>query len=228
MIGTSYSDLHKIMNANLGAEYVILENTFKPYPCCRLIHSSIDAVLDVVNENGIDLSDIEKILIKTISPLNKPTFSAQQDPDPENMTAGQSNAPYAITCALRNIEPPDWYKRENMLDKTLLAFANKIKFEADLDADKLFRKDQGTIPATAILYLKNGKEYFKEVLIPKGDPRNPLTLEDLTKKFRRLASKALDNEFQVMSLINMIMNLEKLEDVNELTKMLLLKTSLPE
>ena len=220
MIGTSYSDLHKTMNSNLGADYVILKNTFKPYPCCRLIHSSIDAVLDVINENGINFSDIEKILIKTISPLNKPPFFVQQDPDPENMTAGQSNAPYTIACALRNIEPVEWYERENMLDETLLEITKKIEFEADPEADKLFRKDQGTIPAKAIIYLKNGKDYLKEVSIPKGDPRNPLTLEDLTKKFKMLASKALDNEYQVMSLINMIMNLEKLEDVNELIKML--------
>ena len=220
MIGTSYSDLHKTMNANLGADYIILENTFKPYPCCRLIHSSIDAVLNVVNENDINLSDIEKILIRTVSPLSKPPFSVQQDPDPKNMTAGQSNAPYAIACALRNIEPVEWYERENMLDEDLLEFANKIEFEVDPDADKLFRKDHGTIPATAILYLKNDKEYFKEVLIPKGDPRNPLILEDLIKKFKGLANKAFDNECQVMSLINMIMNLEKLEDVNELIKML--------
>ena len=71
-----------------------------------------------------------------------------------------------------------------------------------------------------MLGLKNGKKYVKEVLIPKGDPRNPFITEDLIKKFKKLALKALDNEYQVMSLLNMIMKLEELENVNELTKML--------
>jgi len=218
MIGTNHSDLDKILNKTLGIEYRILNNTFKPYPCCRLIHSSIDAVLNIVNDNDINLSDIEKILIKTVNPLHRPPFSIYQAP--ENMITGEMNALYAIACALRNIEPLEWYERKNILDESLLEVTKKIEFEVDPNADKLFRKDPGTIPATALIHLKNGKDYLKEVLIPKGDPRNPLTLEDLIKKFKRLALKALDNEYQVMSLVNMIIKLEKLEDINELTKRL--------
>lgn len=217
MIGTNHTDLDKGLNKTLGIEYRILNNAFKPYPCCRLIHSSIDAVLKVVNNNDINLSDIEKILIKTISPLHRPPFSNQA---PENMVKGEFNAPYAISCALGNIEPLEWYERKNILDESLLEVTKKIEFEVDSNADKLFRKDPGAISATALLYLKNGKKYVKEVLIPKGDPRNPLIPEDIIKKFKRLALKALDNEYQVMSLLNMIMKLEELENVNELTKML--------
>lgn len=217
MMSTNQTDLNKVVNKTLGIEYKILNNTFKPYPCCRLIHSSIDAILNVVNNNDINLSDIEKILIKAISPLHKPPFSSQA---PKNMIAGQFNAPYVITCALLNINSLEWYERKNMLDKSLLEVTKKIEFEVDSNADKLFREDPGTIPATALVHLKNGKDYLKEVLIPKGDPRNPLITEDLIKKFKRLAFKVLDNEYQAMSLINMIMKLEKLENINELTKML--------
>ena len=217
MISTNQSDLDKILIKTLGIEYKILNNAFKPYPCCRLIHSSIDAVLNVVNNNNISLPDIEKILIKAVRPLHKPPFSSQA---PEDMIKGEFNAPYAIACALRNIEPLEWYERKNMLDESLLEVTKKVEFEVDSNADKLFREDPGTIPATAIIYLKNGKDYLKEVLIPKGDPRNPLITEDLIKKFKRLAFKVLNNECQVMSLINMIMKLEEIEDVNELTKML--------
>ena len=108
-----------------------------------------------------------------------------------------------------------------MLDESLSKVTKKIEFEVESNADKLFREDPGAIPATALVHLKNGKDYLKEVLIPKGDPRNPLITEDLIKKFKRLALKVLDNEYQAMSLINMIIKLEKLENVNELTKMLL-------
>jgi 2-methylcitrate dehydratase PrpD len=217
MISTNHTDLDKVLNKTLGIGYRILNNTFKPYPCCRLIHSSIDAILNVVNNNDINLSDIEKILIKTISPLCRPPFSSQT---PKNMIEGQFNAPYVITCALLNINSLEWYERKNMLDESLSEVTKKIEFEVDSNADKLFREDPGAILATALVYLKNGKDYLKEVLIPKGDPRNPLITEDLIKKFKRLAFKVLDNEYQVMSLINMIMKLEKLENVNELTKIL--------
>jgi len=220
MIGTDYCDLDKIVTKTLGKKYKILEVAFKPYPCCRLIHSSIDAVLNNISENAIKLHDIEKILIKTVSPLCRPPFYSQA---PKNMIAGQFNAPYAITCALLDINSLEWYEMKNMLDKSLLKVAKKIEFEVDYNADKLFRKDPGVIPATALIHLKNGKDYLKEVLIPKGDPRNPLTEEDFLKKFKMLALRALNNKNKVMSLMNMIMKLEELENINELTKIISIK-----
>ena len=42
--------------------------------------------------------------------------------------------------------------------------------------------------------MKDGEEYFHEVTIAKGMPKNPLTTEEFNAKFRDCASVVLDEE----------------------------------
>jgi len=217
MIGTDRCDFDKELNKTLGTEYKISKIAFKPYPCCRLIHSSIDAIFSIVNENDINLHDIKRILVKTINSICKTPFSVQL---PKDIFEGQFSVPYAVSCTLRNISPLNWYEDKNMQDESILEIAKKIELEGNSNADKLFKNDPGSIPAKGIVYLRNGKTYTTEVLIPKGDPRNPLSEEEVIKKFKTLTFDSLNNEEQIMSSVNMIMKLEKLENINELMKML--------
>jgi 2-methylcitrate dehydratase PrpD len=217
MIGTNHCDLDRVLRDTLSMEYKILNVAFKPYPCCRLIHSSIEAIINVLSENDIVLRDVEKIVIKNISPLSRQPFSVQE---PKNMTEAQFSSPYTITCAIRNIDPLEWYKNKNILDNSLLEMAKKIESKADPNADKAFQNDSGKILATAVVYVKNGKKCSSEVGIPKGDPRNALTEEAFREKFKKLAVKALNAEGKVISLMNTIMKLEELENIKKLTDML--------
>lgn len=217
MIGTNHCDLDRVLRDTLGMEYKILNVAFKPYPCCRLIHSSIEAIINVLSENDIVLRDVEKIVIKSINPLSMPPFSVQE---PKNMTEAQFSSPYTITCAIKNIDPLEWYKNKNILDNFLLEMAKKIESKADPNADKAFQNDSGKILASAMVYVKNGKKYSSKVGIPKGDPRNALTEEAFREKFKKLAIKALNAEGKVMSLMNMIMKLEELENIKKLINML--------
>jgi len=212
MIGTNHCDLDRVFD-NLNSEYKILNVAFKPYPCCRLIHSSIEAVMNTLNENDIALRDVEKIVIKNISPLSSQPFSAQE---PKNMTEAQFSLPYVIACAIRNISPLEWCK--NIMNSSLLEVARKVESRVDSNADNSFQNDPGKIPATAIVYIKNGKEYSNKVEIPKGDPRNPFTEEALKGKFKKLTIGALGDKDK--AIVNMIMKLEKLENINSLTKIL--------
>lgn len=212
MIGTNHCELNRVFN-NLSSEYKILNVAFKPYPCCRLIHSSIEAVMNTLNENDIALRDVEKIVIKNISPLSRRPFPARE---PKNMTEAQFSLPYVIACAIRNINPMEWHK--NIVDSSLLEVTKKVESSADPNADKLFQNDPGKIPATAMVYVKNGKEYSSKVEIPKGDPRNPLTEEAFKEKFKKLTIGALGDKDK--AILNMIMKLEKLENINSLTKIL--------
>lgn len=224
MVGTDNCNLGKILSKTLNKEYEILNVAFKPYPCCRLIHSSIDAVLNVVSENNIKVNDIESIAIKTISPLAKRPFTTPLESILDTIEIqGEFHGPYTIACALGKISLLDWYTNKNVLNKSLMELTKKVEFEASSSADKLFREDFGKIPATATIYVKQGKQYRNKVEIPKGEPRNPVTKEDLLKKFEMLASKVLKNENKVISLIDIIMKLEELENINELTEIVSLR-----
>ena len=54
--------------------------------------------------------------------------------------------------------------------------------------------------------------------IPRGDPRNPLSFDEIVEKFTDLG-KGLLNEWAIEQIIPMIQNLEKMENISLLLKM---------
>ena len=163
MISTNYCDLIEIVTKTFDKEYKILDVTFKPYLCCCLIHSLINAVLNAVSENNIKLNNIKAILVKTIIPFyldNLFQFLYLYMSTIES--EAQFNGPYTIACALRNISPLEWYRNRNFLDMSLMELNKKIKFKVSHSTTMVFQRGVGKIQATAIIYAKQGKNIVIE------------------------------------------------------------------
>lgn len=68
-----------------------------------------------------------------------------------------------------------------------------------------------------MIKLKNGKEYSYKVTEPKGDPKNPMTDEELLAKFRDCTKPTLKAS-DIEKVIKLILDLEELEDITKLTE----------
>jgi len=216
MIGTDQCKLDKEFES-LGRKYEIMNVAFKPYPCCRLIHSSIDAVLECIKRYNIKASTVKRVVVRTISTLCKPPFTNHL---PKDMFEAQFSAPYAIACAVHSIESIDTCIEANLRDSEIVSFAEKIFLEAVPEYDEEFQRDPGKIPAEAIIYTRDN-EYKCKVEIPRGDPRNPLSKEEIVKRFEAMAFKALRRENKVVTLVvNTVLKLEKLSNIGDLTVLL--------
>jgi len=62
---------------------------------------------------------------------------------------------------------------------------DKIKGEASEEFEQMFPEKQ---PSKVVIKTKDGKEYSEYLEYPKGDPREPMTEDDLTSKFNGLAT----------------------------------------
>ena len=62
--------------------------------------------------------------------------------------------------------------------------------------------------------MKDGSEYNEFLAKPKGDPDNPLSLEELAEKYRNAAILAISRE-NIETLIEKNKRLEKIKDMNE-------------
>lgn len=51
-------------------------------------------------------------------------------------------------------------------------------------------------PSKVVVKTKDGKEYSEYMEYPKGDPREPMTMQDLDNKFEGLSSDLLSKERQ--------------------------------
>jgi 2-methylcitrate dehydratase len=73
-------------------------------------------------------------------------------------------------------------------DADLKDMLARVKCVHDPDLDGGFPARR---PGRVSVRLRDGRTISKQVDYPKGDPRNPLTDDDLAQKFRRLSAKAL-------------------------------------
>jgi 2-methylcitrate dehydratase PrpD len=68
--------------------------------------------------------------------------------------------------------------------------------------------------------IAKGKRYTAEVNLPKGSPENPVTGQELETKFRHNATFSNLRSDKVDKVIEMLYELEKVDDITELTEWL--------
>ena len=93
-------------------------------------------------------------------------------------------------------------------------FLPKIIGEASEEFERMFPAKQ---PSKVVITLTDGSSYKAEVDYPKGDPREPMTQEDLDLKFESLTNKLMD-EKKREKIRTTIWNLEMLENIEDLMK----------
>jgi len=76
-------------------------------------------------------------------------------------------------------------------------------------------------PSKVVIKTKDGNEYSEYLEYPKGDPREPMTLEDIENKFNALSAKLLTKKKQ-QKIKDMIFNCEKMK-TKEFMKGLVIK-----
>jgi len=99
-----------------------------------------------------------------------------------------------------------------VLDKSLIPIIDKVRVIANDEFEAPFPKFQ---PGRVTLTTKDGKEYSMRVDVPKGDPRDPMTEEEIAVKFNALGADVIGKE-QCEKLRQCIMNLDAAENVEEL------------
>ena len=70
---------------------------------------------------------------------------------------------------------------------------DKIKGEASEEFEAMFPAKQ---PSKVVVKTTDGKEYSEYLEYPKGDPREPMTMDDLIAKFNALSNGLLSPERQ--------------------------------
>jgi 2-methylcitrate dehydratase len=89
---------------------------------------------------------------------------------------------------------------------------DKIKVVANDEFEALFPKFQ---PSRVTITTNDGKQYSTRVDVPKGDPRDPMTEEEIAVKFNALGGEVIAKD-QCEKLRKCIMNLDSAEKLDEL------------
>ncbi|OCP22468.1 hypothetical protein BC361_24775 [Ensifer sp. LC54] len=199
----------------LGAAYEILRIGFKPFSCCRLIQSSVQACRDVVRMADIDPADgAHAGLIATAPPIvcESPFSEAR----PRHMWAAQFSAPHAIAMAVFGVEAgPDWFVDDWLNDEIAGRFQDSI----ELGSHSNRGSRHGTHAASACLQLRDGQSFERHVDIAEGDASNSMRKSALESKFLRLAS-SVSGDSGASEVIDNVYALDGAESVRPLLRLL--------
>lgn len=197
-------DVNKLIG-DLGKSYKILECSMKAFPTEALTHTHITATLKAMINNNLDYSDIETVTVTTIARACDILFDSHKY-HPESRETADHSLPYCIAAAIVDKKiTTQSFSDEKLNDPRIREVIMKIKGEASIEFEKMFPAKQ---PSKVVIKTKDGKEYSEYLEYPKGDPREPMTMEDLENKFNALSTSLLDSNRQ-SEIKEIIFNCEK-------------------
>ena len=207
-------DISKL-TGELGKTFKIIDCSMKAFPTEALTHTHLSAVLDVVKSHNVTYDQIAEVEVTSIARACDILFDPHKY-RPESRETADHSLPYCIACALVDHEvTTQSFSDEKMTDKRIWAVIDKIKGKASDEFEKMFPAKQ---PSRVIITTTDSKKYESYLEYPKGDPREPMTDEDLTVKFNALSAGLL-TEKQQAHVHDAVFNRKKLtcrEFMNEL------------
>ncbi len=195
-----YYDSNKIISG-LGNSFAIEGVYFKPYACCRWIHSAIDALFLIMAENSLNVDMISNIEVYTF----ERALRLNNYPRPNSLEDAQYSTPFCMAVAAIEGKEGLLPLTSNLLSrKDIVSFAHKIQLYSD---QKLGRVFPGMVPARVIAHTKKGV-FEKLVKSPKGDLSNPMDFSEIESKLRRLSRQNRPGTFpgKILDVVNSLEN----------------------
>ena len=196
----------------LGESWRITQCGMKAFPTEALTHTPISAVLDLVKTNDLHPDEVEKIQIRSLARAAD-ILSDPSKYDPRTKETADHSLPYVLAVALvdRQVTPVQ-FTMEKIMDPKIREQLHKVEVVADPEIERVFPALQRVIVR---INTKDGRSFNKQLDFPKGDPRNPLTDQEIEEKFGALAEGVLTDRTQ-KQVREAVWNLERVGSVSEL------------
>jgi 2-methylcitrate dehydratase PrpD len=210
----------KTLTGDLGRHFEGVNVSIKPYPCCRGMHTYIDAALALVHEQDITPEDVKEIkLFSDKGGYYALCMPLEARTKPRNLVVAQFSIPWgAATAVARRRVTMEHFTEEAIKSPDILEVADKISVELDTRLDRSDRIPPGKLE----ILTKDGKVFSKQVDNPLGSPERPMSFDDCVRKFRDCSSHPahrLSNKY-IEGIIERTGQLEGVKDVREIIQLL--------
>lgn len=153
-------------------------NAFKPYACCMLTHSAVDAGRSLLGE--LNDAKVERVQL-TVDPL---AVKRAGKTDPQTPLEGKFSLAYCVALALNgHLAVSTDFSAERLNDPEVRAILERVEVKtADWD---------NNLKAVMDIDLSDGRQLHAEVPYPLGNPENPMSWVDMEVKFMALVEPEL-------------------------------------
>ena len=161
----------------------MLETSFKYHASCRHTHPAADALLRGMEEQGLAADDVARVrarvhaaAIDVLGPVN----------DPRTIHQSKFSMGFVLAqIANKGSAGIGDFTEEALADAGLRDFSEKVEMVLDPEVDAAY---PGRWIGLVEIETSDGGRFESRVEVPKGDPTNTLSREELEEKARRLAA----------------------------------------
>src|SRR5207245_6325194 len=197
------------------SHYRILDCGMKSFPIEALSHAPLTAMMKTVKDNNIKAADVKGIKVEVIARA----ADILGDPHkyrPTSKETADHSLPYCMAVGLVDgMVTPLQFREERVRDQSLIPIMDKIRVVANEEFEALFPKFQ---PSRVTITTNGGKSHSTRVDVPTGDPRDPMTEEEIAVKFSATRGDASGRD-QGENLQKCIMNIDSAKTVDELLEL---------
>lgn len=189
---------------------------FKRHACVGTNMAALDAIEAIVREHGVTIGDIDKVLVRLVK--DGVLHSYWTPYEPAGLTAAQMHLGFCIATMLTEGEVfVDQMVEANIGRPDLVEFANRVTVVRDEEREKKGRAFARG--AVVEIKLKSGQVIVRTEDYYQGSYMRPLTSEQMSAKYRRLALKSLP-ETSVQEIEDIVWNLEEAASITRLANVL--------
>lgn len=171
----------------IDSEFFEKNIIIKPYPASWGIHNAVDGILDIKQKHNISMENIKDITCM----VQNTVYTADLTYLPSTAVEAKFSLPYCVALAVKKgfIGVEDFSENKE-LDPEILNFAKRIRIVQDSSFDCKHAKSGTEVRIVD----KSNNEYTYRGYYAKGDPRNPLSKEEVLKKIKKNMGRRLGPE----------------------------------
>jgi 2-methylcitrate dehydratase PrpD len=210
----------KALTDELGSTFRGTDIAIKPYASCRSSHEAIDLALSMVKGRSIDASRIKGVTIRVNDiTYNLTCHPVDQKRRPKDRIEAQFSIPFTVAAALiRGDFFINELSDEIINNEEILRLAARVTPVLDKEC-----QTELALGITAMeIETLDGQRFSERKLFPRGNPKNPMSMEDCLEKVKKCVKFAYRPfpDGQIDRILGMLSNLEHLEDVQQLIQLL--------
>lgn len=207
---------YEMLDVDENSPWMCTEAEYKIWCSCRRSHGFIDGIRQLMKKHDFTGDDVKKVTVG-VGMLGRSLCEPRETRyTPQVAADARFSIPFTVANALVFGDVTlDNFTEEGMHNPQVLKMAEKIEWYAD---EEILAETTSAESAKITVELNNGETYYIKIGEPLGSLENPLKDEDLIGKFKNCCKHAAKpmSEETVNKLVDLCMNLEKVEDVRDI------------
>jgi len=200
-----------------SGKYRVNETYIKYWPAEYHAQSAIWAALEV-RKKVKRVDDIESVLVETHEAGYTILAKDEEKWAPKTKETADHSLPFIVGMALlKGKVDNSTYSEKSLKDPRNLGFVKKVKVVEVPALTAMYPR--GGIPNRVTAIERGGRRTSAEVDIPRGHPKNPMSREDLEKKFLGLVRGKVDYG-EAKRALRLLWNLEEVSDLDNILDLL--------